>query len=62
MGGLCRLWKEYIEGLMGLSDGGRTRGVLIALGCGHFIQRDNPGFVAGEVERLLVSCVPGGRV
>lgn len=29
------------------------RGPLVARGCGHFIQRDDPGFVAAEVVTLL---------
>jgi pimeloyl-ACP methyl ester carboxylesterase len=38
---------------MELSDADRTTGVTIAPGCGHFIQKDNPQFVATQLESLL---------
>ncbi|TGO51122.1 hypothetical protein BCON_0168g00070 [Botryotinia convoluta] len=40
-------WQKYNEGLLNLTDADRsTNKVLIAPGCGHFIQKDNPQFVA----------------
>jgi pimeloyl-ACP methyl ester carboxylesterase len=48
-----RAWQKYNEGLLKLSDPNRTIGVIIAPGCGHFIQRDDPHFVAEQLEKLL---------
>jgi len=42
-------WHEYNEGLARLTDVERAKGPIIAPGCGHFVQRDNPGFVVQEV-------------
>jgi hypothetical protein len=39
--------------LLELSDADRTTGVKVALGCGHFIRKDNPQFVATQLENLL---------
>ena len=49
----CSGWAKYNEALLKLSDAERTRGVVIAPGCGHFIQKDNPAFVAEELGELL---------
>lgn len=38
---------------MGITDEGRCEGVKIAKGCGHFIQMDDPDFVAREIEIIL---------
>ncbi|MCJ1379440.1 hypothetical protein MMC17_002541 [Xylographa soralifera] len=46
-------WNKYNEGLLGLTDADRSRGVVLASGCGHFIQKDNPAFVATQLEELL---------
>ena len=44
-------WKSYNEGLASLV---RTSYELkVAHGCGHFIQKDDPAFVATEITRLL---------
>ncbi|KAK0646989.1 Alpha/beta hydrolase family-domain-containing protein [Cercophora newfieldiana] len=43
-------WRAYNEGLAKLADGSEVK---IASGCGHFIQKDGPEFVAGEILRLL---------
>jgi pimeloyl-ACP methyl ester carboxylesterase len=48
-----RYWAEYNKGLTKLANDGKTAGVLIAQGCGHFIQVDDPGFVAGEVVKMI---------
>jgi pimeloyl-ACP methyl ester carboxylesterase len=32
---------------------GRCGNVVIANGCGHFIQKDDPAFVAGEIEDMI---------
>ncbi|KAF7876567.1 hypothetical protein EAF04_001656 [Stromatinia cepivora] len=46
-------WAKYNAGLVSVTDEGRCEGVKIASGCGHFIQMDDPGFVAGEIEIIL---------
>ncbi|KAK0623821.1 Alpha/Beta hydrolase protein [Immersiella caudata] len=43
-------WTRYNEGLTRLVADSELK---IAKGCGHFIQRDDPEFVAGEILRLL---------
>ena len=48
-----RPWTEYNEGLLKLTEPERRSGVLLAPGCGHFIQKDNPEFVANIVAELL---------
>jgi pimeloyl-ACP methyl ester carboxylesterase len=47
-------WHRYNQGLARLSlrDDGR-REPIIAEGCGHFIQKDDPDFVAREIGALL---------
>ncbi|KAL2195449.1 Alpha/beta hydrolase fold-1 [Corynascus similis CBS 632.67] len=44
-------WGEYNEGLTHLVQ--EKKGVKIAKGCGHFIQKDDPAFVAAELSSLL---------
>ncbi|KAM0129574.1 hypothetical protein ACHAO1_008433 [Botrytis cinerea] len=47
-------WQKYNEGLLNLTGADRSvNEVLIAPGCGHFIQKDNPQFVATQLEDLL---------
>lgn len=50
-------WASYNEGLTRLvrsDDGSVGDGkVKIARGCGHFIQKDDPEFVASEISNLL---------
>jgi pimeloyl-ACP methyl ester carboxylesterase len=36
-----------------VTDEGRCDGVVIAKGCGHFIQMDKPAFVAEEIVKML---------
>ena len=43
-------WRAYNEGLASLAEDAELK---IADGCGHFIQRDGPEFVAGEILRVL---------
>jgi len=45
-------WHEYNQGLAKLTDVERAKGPIIAPGCGHFVQRDNPGFVVQEVLQM----------
>jgi pimeloyl-ACP methyl ester carboxylesterase len=46
-------WRRYNEGLARITDEGRSIGPIVAVGCGHFIQRDGPGFVSDELVSLL---------
>lgn len=46
-------WHEYNIGLTRLTHPERAKGPIIATGCGHFIQRDDPGFVEHQVSQLL---------
>jgi pimeloyl-ACP methyl ester carboxylesterase len=44
-------WGVYNQGLTHLV---RTKSaVKIAKGCGHFIQKDDPAFVAAEINSIL---------
>ncbi|KAI1097596.1 Alpha/beta hydrolase fold-1 [Jackrogersella minutella] len=47
------MWDKYNEGLCGLTDSDRAKGPLIAPKCGHFVQKDNPPFVAEQLEDLI---------
>ncbi|KAL2129201.1 hypothetical protein VTI74DRAFT_8102 [Chaetomium olivicolor] len=44
-------WGKYNEGLTRLVEDASK--VKIAEGCGHFIQKDDPEFVAGEINSIL---------
>ncbi|KAH5712354.1 hypothetical protein HBI18_210270 [Parastagonospora nodorum] len=46
-------WRRYNEGLTQLTDEGRSIGPIVAVDCGHFIQKDGPGFVSDELVSLL---------
>jgi pimeloyl-ACP methyl ester carboxylesterase len=46
-------WRRYNEGLVRLTENGRAEGPLTAVGCGHFIQRDDPEVVAGWLWQLI---------
>ncbi|KAF2015434.1 hypothetical protein BU24DRAFT_461680 [Aaosphaeria arxii CBS 175.79] len=46
-------WQRYNEGLVGITHPQRAIGPIIAVGCGHFVQKDGPGFVADEMVSLL---------
>ena len=46
-------WDNYNAGLLKLGDPDRTRGVVIAKGAGHFVQRDNPQCVADGILDLI---------
>ncbi|KAI1341734.1 Alpha/Beta hydrolase protein [Xylariaceae sp. FL0016] len=39
-------WRDYNEGLMKITKLDRAKGPVIAKDCGHFVQRDDPVFVA----------------
>jgi len=46
-------WQRYNEGLVKITDEGKAVGPLIAVGCGHFVQKDGPEFVGDEIVSLL---------
>lgn len=46
-------WRKYNEGLIHTTEDGRAIGPIVAVGCGHFIQKDGPGFVSDELVSLL---------
>ena len=47
------MWHAYNEGLTRITDNGRGAGPLIAKGCGHFIQKDDPDFVVLLLANML---------
>jgi pimeloyl-ACP methyl ester carboxylesterase len=46
-------WQKYNEGLTHITDKDKALGPIPAVGCGHFIQTDGPGFVSDELFSLL---------
>jgi len=48
-----RYWAKYNKGLTKITNEGRCDGVVIAKGCGHFIQENDPSFVARGVESMI---------
>ncbi|KAE8350051.1 alpha/beta-hydrolase [Aspergillus coremiiformis] len=46
-------WHQYNEGLTKITEPGRSKGPLLAPGAGHFIQKDNPEFVARELDEIV---------
>jgi pimeloyl-ACP methyl ester carboxylesterase len=46
-------WHTYNQGLAKITETERSKGPLQAPGAGHFIQKDNPTFVAQELDELL---------
>ncbi|KAE8150636.1 Alpha/Beta hydrolase protein [Aspergillus avenaceus] len=46
-------WHEYNKGLTKITEPERSKGPLQAPGASHFIQKDNPDFVAQELDGLL---------
>ncbi|KAF2001605.1 hypothetical protein P154DRAFT_521647 [Amniculicola lignicola CBS 123094] len=47
------VWQRYNDGLRGISEEEKVIGPIVAVGCGHFVPRDGPGFVGGELGALL---------
>ncbi|KAL1655729.1 hypothetical protein SLS61_001753 [Didymella pomorum] len=47
------VWQAYNSDLTRITDEGKAIGPLIAINCGHFIQKDSPKFVAEELTSLL---------
>ena len=50
-------WHSYNQGLAKITDADRSKGPLQAPNAGHFIQRDNPEFVAKELDELISKVV-----
>jgi hypothetical protein len=53
-------WAAYNAGLTKLTteaDGSGTGVLKIAKNCGHFIQKDDPAFVAAELDSLLTEVI-----
>lgn len=46
-------WHEYNQGLSKITEPERSKGPLLAPNCGHFIQQDDPTFVAQELDEIL---------
>lgn len=46
-------WHRYNEGLVKITEVERSKGPLQASGSGHFVQKDNPAFVAQELDEIL---------
>ncbi|KAI0117097.1 alpha/beta-hydrolase [Daldinia grandis] len=53
-------WADYNQGLARLTGAGRARGPVVAAGCGHFIQKDDPALVAELTDDLLRNVEAGG--
>ncbi|KAG9569304.1 alpha/beta-hydrolase, partial [Aureobasidium melanogenum] len=53
------VWREYNKELATLTSSNRSKGPVVAKGCGHFIQRDDPEFVAAEVCDMLQRLAKG---
>ncbi|KAH8809438.1 Alpha/Beta hydrolase protein [Xylogone sp. PMI_703] len=51
-------WHEYNKGLAKLTVPERSKGPILAEKCGHFIQKDDPEFVAMEIIELLDKMSP----
>ncbi|TGO16032.1 hypothetical protein BPAE_0525g00020 [Botrytis paeoniae] len=48
------MWEKYNEDLCKLTDQDRAKGPIIAPKCGHFVHKDNPPFVAEQLEDLIM--------
>lgn len=46
-------WHRYNEGLTHITQPDKRKGPLLAPNSGHFIQKDNPAFVAQELNEIL---------
>ena len=46
-------WHKYNQGLVRITDREKSKGPMIAKGCGHFIQRDDPDLVINETLELV---------
>ncbi|KAL4866002.1 hypothetical protein BDV12DRAFT_210721 [Aspergillus spectabilis] len=46
-------WERYNQGLVRITEQGRGKGPIQAPGSGHFVQKDNPAFVVGELVEIF---------
>lgn len=46
-------WHKYNEGLVKITEPEKSKGPLLAPNSGHFVQKDNPAFVAQELNEIL---------
>ena len=53
-------WHKYNQGLSKITGPARSKGPLQAPGSGHFIQKDNPAFVAQELDEILSKILGDG--
>lgn len=47
------MWSAYNQSLAKITEKERSRGPLIAKGCGHFIQKDDPQYVVSVLANML---------
>lgn len=47
------LWHRYNKGVAQITDPSQSVGPIVAKGCGHFVQRDDPAFVTDHLSSLL---------
>ena len=47
------MWHAYNQGLARITDKERSEGPLIAKGCGHFVQKDDPQYVVSLLSDML---------
>lgn len=47
------IWRQYNRGLAKLTEPKFSKGPFQALGCGHFIQKDDPNLVVDETLDLV---------
>lgn len=55
-------WYAYNEGLVNIVTEGRGESPIIASGCGHFMQRDDPAFVGELVWKMFENIACWGSV
>lgn len=55
------VWEGYNHGLARLTRRERSKGPIVARGCGHFVQRDGPAFVVQELEELVAKVRGEGK-
>ena len=47
------LWHRYNQGLSQITEPHLAVGPVVAENCGHFVQRDDPGFVTDQLSSLI---------
>ena len=59
---LNSVWHAYNQGLTRITDKDRSEGPLIAKGCGHFIQKDDPQYVVLLLSSMLNKIIQVGNI